>query len=72
MNYVIQVTDLVKSFGKEIVLHHINVNFASGKIHGIIGRNGSGKTMLMKMHLWIYSSHIRESHCIWKSDWKRR
>lgn len=48
MNYVIQVTDLVKSFGKEIVLHHINVNFASGKIHGIIGRNGSGKTMLMK------------------------
>lgn len=31
MNYVIQVTDLVKSFGKEIVLHHINVNFASGK-----------------------------------------
>ena len=48
MNYVIQVTDLVKSFGKEIVLHHINVNFASGKIHGIIGRNGSGKTLLMK------------------------
>ena len=48
MNYVIQVTDLVKSFGKETVLHHINVNFASGKIHGIIGRNGSGKTMLMK------------------------
>ena len=36
MNYVIQVTDLVKSFGKEIVLHHINVNFASGKILGII------------------------------------
>ena len=36
MNYVIQVTDLVKSFGKETVLHHINVNFASGKIHGII------------------------------------
>ena len=48
MNYVIQVTDLVKSFGKETVLHHINVNFASGKIHGIIVRNGSGKTMLMK------------------------
>ena len=48
MDYVIQVTDLVKSFGKETVLHHINMNFAPGKIHGIIGRNGSGKTMLMK------------------------
>uniref|UniRef100_UPI00402767DB ATP-binding cassette domain-containing protein n=1 Tax=Ruminococcus sp. TaxID=41978 RepID=UPI00402767DB len=45
---MIQVTDLVKSFGKETVLHHINMNFAPGKIHGIIGRNGSGKTMLMK------------------------
>ena len=30
------------------MLHHINMNFAPGKIHGIIGRNGSGKTMLMK------------------------
>lgn len=48
MNYVIQVSDLVKMFGKEIVLHHIDVCFESGKIHGIIGHNGSGKTMLMK------------------------
>ena len=27
---------------------HINVSFEEGKIHGLIGRNGSGKTMLMK------------------------
>lgn len=31
MDYVIQVTDLVKSFGKETVLHHINMNFAPEK-----------------------------------------
>ena len=31
-----------------MILRNINVEFEGGKIHGIIGRNGSGKTMLMK------------------------
>ena len=31
-----------------MILRDINVEFDDGKIHGIIGRNGSGKTMLMK------------------------
>lgn len=30
------------------ILRKINVKFDSGRIHGLIGRNGSGKTMLMK------------------------
>lgn len=30
------------------ILKTINVEFEKGKIHGLIGRNGSGKTMLMK------------------------
>lgn len=34
--------------GKNDILKNINVEFEKGKIHGIIGRNGSGKTMLMK------------------------
>ena len=33
---------------KDVILDKINVNFEKGKIHGLIGRNGSGKTMLMK------------------------
>lgn len=33
--------------GNEI-LKDVNVHFEKGKIHGLIGRNGSGKTMLMK------------------------
>ena len=31
-----------------MILKDINAEFTDGKIHGIIGRNGSGKTMLMK------------------------
>ena len=34
---------------KEVqILREIDVEFADGQIHGIVGRNGSGKTMLMK------------------------
>ena len=42
----------VKSYCKEIkkrrILDNINLEFASGKIYGLHGRNGSGKTMLLR------------------------
>lgn len=45
---VIVVDNLVKRFGKTTVLNGVSVEFERDKIHGIIGRNGSGKTVLMK------------------------
>lgn len=45
---IIIVNGLVKRFGKATVLNNVSVAFERGKIHGIIGRNGSGKTVLMK------------------------
>lgn len=45
---MIQILNLKKSFADEEVLHGITGRFASGKIHGIVGNNGSGKTVLMK------------------------
>jgi ABC-2 type transport system ATP-binding protein len=42
------VKDAEKKFGEVTVLDHITVSFETGKVHGLIGRNGSGKTMLMK------------------------
>ena len=40
--------DLSKSFGAETVLKKVNRTFEAGKIHGIVGNNGSGKTVMMK------------------------
>ncbi len=37
-----------KSFGKEKVLRDVNLTIPSGKIYGVVGNNGSGKTVLMK------------------------
>lgn len=40
--------NLTKAFGKTTVLDNITVSFEKGQITGLIGRNGSGKTMLLK------------------------
>lgn len=45
---MISVFDLSLTIGSVEILKHISVSFDAGKIHGLIGRNGSGKTMLMK------------------------
>lgn len=46
--YIIEVKNVSKKFQDHTVLKHVSVNFQSGKIYGIIGRNGSGKTVLFK------------------------
>ena len=38
------VKNLKKSFGKKEVLKDINFEFEKGKIYGLLGRNGAGKT----------------------------
>lgn len=45
---MITVDNISLKIKKDMILKNINVGFGAGKIHGIIGRNGSGKTMLMK------------------------
>lgn len=44
----IEVQNLSLIIKKTEILKDVNVSFEKGKIHGLIGRNGSGKTMLMK------------------------
>ena len=38
------IEDLSKSFGEKQVLQNISFTFSSGKIYGLLGRNGAGKT----------------------------
>ena len=48
MKAAISVRNLSKDFGQDRVLKSVTRDFESGKIHGIVGNNGSGKTVLMK------------------------
>ena len=45
---IISVKNLSKDFGQERVLKSVTRDFEKGKIHGIVGNNGSSKTVLMK------------------------
>ncbi len=45
---MIKVKNVSLMLQKNPILKVINIGFEKGKIHGLIGRNGSGKTMLMK------------------------
>lgn len=44
----IEVIHVYKSFGKEQVLKGVSFTIPSGTIYGVVGNNGSGKTVLMK------------------------
>ena len=45
---MIDVENVSLTIKKVPILADISISFERGKIHGLIGRNGSGKTMLMK------------------------
>ena len=44
----IQVKNLSKEIKGKYILNNINLSFERGKIYGLYGRNGSGKTMLLR------------------------
>lgn len=44
-----ELTDISKSIGKTTILHDINLRIEGGKVYGLRGKNGCGKTMLMRV-----------------------
>lgn len=52
--YIISTKNLTKQYGEKNVVNNVNLNIEKGKITGIIGRNGSGKTVLLKMLVQLY------------------
>ena len=51
----LEIKNLSKTFGDNIVLQDINLTLNGGKIYGFIGRNGSGKSVLLKMICGFYT-----------------
>lgn len=50
---VIEVTDLVKDFGKTRALDGLNLSVQSGEVHGFLGPNGSGKSTTIRILLGL-------------------
>ncbi len=45
---MIKVRHAIKAYGRDVVLNDVSANFPGGRIHALVGRNGSGKTLLLK------------------------
>ena len=46
--------EITKSFKNNIVLDDVNLTFKEGNIYGLIGRNGSGKSVFLKILCGFY------------------
>ena len=55
MNYVMETQNLSKKYQNVTVVDHVNLHIPKGKIYGLLGRNGAGKTTIMKMMLQLVS-----------------
>jgi len=49
MDYIIQVKNLTKLYGKLMAVDHINFEVEKGEIFGFLGPNGAGKTTTLRM-----------------------
>jgi phospholipid/cholesterol/gamma-HCH transport system ATP-binding protein len=64
---MIEVKGLYKHYDDRFVLNDVSVNFAQGKCNMIIGRSGSGKTVLLKTIVGLIEADEGE---IWYDDQK--
>lgn len=53
MNYLLEVKNINKRFGDHNVLENVSFQIRPGEIVGLVGRNGMGKTTLMKCILGL-------------------
>ncbi|MDF2888541.1 MAG: bacitracin transporter ATP-binding protein [Lacrimispora sp.] len=53
MNYIIETDHLTKRYGATAVVDQVNFHVPKGKVYGLLGRNGAGKTTAMKMMLQL-------------------
>lgn len=60
---MIEIKNLSKIIDKNTILDNISMTLEDGKIYGLVGRNGSGKTMLMR-HILGFVYPDKGSICI--------
>ena len=47
--YIVSLKDVVKRYKGTVAVNHVNLQFEKGKIYGLVGKNGAGKTTMMRM-----------------------
>ena len=71
MSKVVEVSHLTKSFGRVVAVNQVSFSIEAEKIYGLLGRNGAGKTTILRIitaHLfptsgevWVFGAHPYEN-----------
>ena len=62
MSKVVEVRQLTKSYGNVMAVNQVSFSIEAGKIYGLLGRNGAGKTTIMRLitaHLFPTSGEVK-------------
>ncbi len=54
-DFVIEAKQLTKIYGKQKAVNCVNLHVRKGRVYGLLGRNGAGKTTIMKLILGLTS-----------------
>lgn len=49
MDYILQTKNITKKYGSHYAVKDINIHIEKGQIYGLVGRNGAGKTTILRM-----------------------
>ena len=49
MSVMFECKGLTKRYGNKVALNHVDLSLESGRIVGLLGPNGSGKTTMLKL-----------------------
>lgn len=52
-DFLIETKQLTKMYGTQTIVNTVNLHVRKGRIYGLLGRNGAGKTTIMKMILGL-------------------
>ena len=51
-DFLIEIKKLTKIYGEQIAVSFVDIHVKPSRIYGLLGRNGAGKTTIMKM-IWV-------------------
>ncbi|HSE10890.1 MAG TPA: ABC transporter ATP-binding protein [Nocardioidaceae bacterium] len=70
MNTAISVSGLVKTFGSTVALDGLDLEVATGEVHGFLGPNGSGKTTTIRILLGLLRADRGEVSLLGGDPWR--
>jgi ABC-2 type transport system ATP-binding protein len=70
MVQAIEVSGLVKSFGKTIALDGLDVTVREGEVHGFLGPNGAGKSTTIRILLGLLRPDAGTARVLGRDPWR--